>query len=102
MLSWLAGGSQQAELKRRLLLEDPCRWALPNAEASGLVGDVELRYIGGMDISYVKDSEVDACAGLVVYDLRMRKARTARSCVLAPATRLTRQARRSCTPTAGP
>ena len=42
-------------------MEDDFRWELDAQEE-----DKQLKYIGGVDISFVKDNDVDACACLIV------------------------------------
>jgi hypothetical protein len=68
----LALGREQEELKQRLVLHDDFTWRLPaggtpeDTPAAGAgVADV-LRFVGGMDISFVKDDAVNACACLVI------------------------------------
>lgn len=48
--------SEQLELKKKLITQDNLDWN----------GDDELKRIGGVDISFVKENEEDACASLVV------------------------------------
>ncbi len=72
--------SEQLELSKRLILEDAFDWALPQlslestcarAAAAALPGDLtrpHLQFIGGMDISFVKDDPINACACLVVLE----------------------------------
>eukprot|EP00050_Salpingoeca_kvevrii_P022684 m.130609 g.130609 ORF g.130609 m.130609 type:complete len:204 (-) comp9790_c0_seq2:403-1014(-) len=50
--------AQQSELKARLAKYDDHEWTLDT-----------LRYVGGVDISFIKGNDVDACAGLVVLEL---------------------------------
>jgi len=51
---------EQVELKKQLILTDDFSWTTqPNQPNT-------LKYIGGVDISFVKGNEVDACASLVV------------------------------------
>jgi deoxyinosine 3'endonuclease (endonuclease V) len=58
---------EQEELKKQLILHDCYTWKLPSGEVIGS-GSVEedLKYLGGVDISFIKDNDVDACASLVV------------------------------------
>lgn len=46
---------QQRILRRRLIVQD-------------LVTGADIRRVGGVDISFIKGSETDACAALVVLD----------------------------------
>ena len=60
---------EQAELKKKLILDDTEQWQinrfLYNEKEVNLNG---LRFIAGLDISFVKN-ENKACAGLFVFDL---------------------------------
>jgi len=49
---------EQNALRARIVETDDFPWAVS--------GEKQLRLIGGMDISFVKDNNVDACAALVV------------------------------------
>eukprot|EP00164_Ancoracysta_twista_P002686 GFYU01003578.1.p1 GENE.GFYU01003578.1~~GFYU01003578.1.p1 ORF type:complete len:375 (-),score=94.34 GFYU01003578.1:99-1112(-) len=51
---------EQLELKSKLVTEDTFQWTVEQGK------DNTLKYVGGVDISFVKDSEVDACACFVV------------------------------------
>lgn len=53
---------EQAELARRLVTHDDLVWR--DAQ-----GGLALRRVAGVDISFVKDSDTIACAGLVVVDV---------------------------------
>ena len=53
----------QLLLKEQLILEDRLGFALPSDPPSDLP---PLKYVGGVDISFIKGNEVDACAALVV------------------------------------
>lgn len=56
--------SQQTELKKRLVQEDRLDFLVKDVDGKP---DVDgLRYIGGVDISFIKGNEVDACAALVI------------------------------------
>jgi len=58
---------EQEELKKQLILHDACAWKLPNGTVVGSGVEIQdLQYIGGVDISFIKDNDVDACASLVV------------------------------------
>ena len=48
------------ELKSKLITHDDFTWKLDPEDPSA------LKYIGGVDISFIKDNDVDACASLVV------------------------------------
>jgi len=56
---------EQLELKKQIILKNDFDFKIPNRTDHKLDAK-ELKYIGGMDISFVKDSNVDACANLVV------------------------------------
>ncbi|KAF0904880.1 hypothetical protein E2562_038606, partial [Oryza meyeriana var. granulata] len=60
----------QDMLKSKLILEDDFGWNLPsmgsNSEQSNTKGN--LKYIGGVDISFLKEDPSTACAALVVLD----------------------------------
>jgi len=60
---------EQNELKKQLLLEDAFTWMLPNGMALGS-GPVQqdFKYVGGVDISFIKGNNIDACASLVVLE----------------------------------
>jgi len=53
---------EQLELKKQLIMEDDFPWQWKESKE----GKEELKYIGGVDISFVKENEEDACASLVV------------------------------------
>eukprot|EP01122_Echinamoeba_exundans_P005630 TRINITY_DN15781_c0_g1_i1.p1 TRINITY_DN15781_c0_g1~~TRINITY_DN15781_c0_g1_i1.p1 ORF type:complete len:305 (+),score=24.03 TRINITY_DN15781_c0_g1_i1:22-915(+) len=53
-------GKEQLELKEKMILKDDVNWTLEHDKSN------TIRYIGGVDISFVKDNETDACAALVV------------------------------------
>lgn len=63
---------EQEKLKEKLILEDQDEWAKHRVVASGECqssqGDV-LEYVAGVDLSFVKGDEVNACAALVVIRL---------------------------------
>jgi len=65
---------EQLELKKRLVISDDFDWPLP-AGATAQQGcnsptpsasSSELRYVAGVDISFIKNDPVNACAALVV------------------------------------
>ncbi|KAE8818010.1 endonuclease V [Hordeum vulgare] len=60
----------QDVLKGRLVLEDDFEWSLPSvspsSDQSGARG--KLKYIGGVDISFLKEDPSTACAAAVVLD----------------------------------
>jgi len=61
--------NEQYELKKQLILHDFNAWILPSGEVIGSGSEfVDLKYIGGVDISFIKDNDVDACASLVVLE----------------------------------
>lgn len=53
-----------------MVLEDDFTWTIaPQGSCLAQVGDVErLQYIGGVDVSFVKDDPSLACGALVVLD----------------------------------
>ncbi|KAL6048400.1 Endonuclease V [Balamuthia mandrillaris] len=53
---------EQLALKRKLVLEDTFDWSLED----GRDGRPPLSLVGGVDISFIKDDPVNACASLVV------------------------------------
>ena len=57
MLFWFR---EQQKLREKLLTTDVESWQECNAE------QFQLDYIGGVDISFVKDDSVHACAALVI------------------------------------
>jgi len=66
--------NEQMELRKNLKLFDTLEWQINkklfDAETSNLLveRDKYLRYVGGMDISFVKNGDL-ACSGLFVFDL---------------------------------
>eukprot|EP01111_Echinosteliopsis_oligospora_P009224 TRINITY_DN2669_c0_g1_i1.p1 TRINITY_DN2669_c0_g1~~TRINITY_DN2669_c0_g1_i1.p1 ORF type:complete len:247 (+),score=49.29 TRINITY_DN2669_c0_g1_i1:200-940(+) len=48
---------EQEYLKSKLILEDKIEWDIKS-----------LKYIGGVDISFIKENNVDACASLIVLE----------------------------------
>lgn len=54
---------EQEELRKRLAVEDDVPWSLEAGSKQ------PLRYVAGVDISFVKGSPVDACACAVLYDI---------------------------------
>ena len=61
---------EQQALKARALFEDDIDWQVPTNDDSDNNDDVNtLRYVGGVDISFVEGSETEACAALVVLEL---------------------------------
>lgn len=67
---------EQSESQKRLQLFDTEPWQINRSIYAHDVGDVlnekyqneHLRYVAGMDISFVKDADL-ACSGLFVFDL---------------------------------
>jgi hypothetical protein len=50
-----------------MILEDDVDWEIPDSENFiPTPGKVPLTRIGGVDISFIKDNDVDACASLVI------------------------------------
>ncbi|XP_066167466.1 uncharacterized protein [Oryza sativa Japonica Group] len=62
----------QDMLKSKLILEDDFGWNLPsmgsNSDQSNANNKGNLKYIGGVDISFSKEDPSTACAALVVLD----------------------------------
>ena len=56
---------EQDELKQRLVLQDTENWQQERALHDGSKPD-SLKYIGGVDISFVKGDNVNACAALII------------------------------------
>jgi hypothetical protein len=59
---------EQLDLKQKLVRTDDFRWFVPS-DGPSASHDEPLRLVGGVDISFVKDNDVDACASLVVLAL---------------------------------
>jgi deoxyinosine 3'endonuclease (endonuclease V) len=56
--------SEQKELSSKLIMKDDFDWTLdPTTTDSSRPA---LRLVGGVDISFIKGNDVDACASLVV------------------------------------
>lgn len=60
--------NEQNEYKKQLILNDTEPWQLKRIIYSNENRTNSLRYVAGLDISFVKD-ENTACAGLFVFDL---------------------------------
>ncbi|CAN6193747.1 unnamed protein product [Urochloa humidicola] len=59
----------QDMLKTKLILEDDFVWSLPSVgSSSGEDARGKLKYIGGTDISFLKEDPSTACAAVVVLD----------------------------------
>lgn len=60
----------QDNLKQRLILEDDFTWTIsPQGFCLDQVGKVDkLQYIGGVDVSFVKEDPSLACGALIVLD----------------------------------
>ncbi|KAF8687268.1 hypothetical protein HU200_042944 [Digitaria exilis] len=59
----------QDMLKSKLILEDDFVWSLPSVcSSSGEDSSEKLKYIGGTDISFLKEDPSTACAAVVVLD----------------------------------
>eukprot|EP01062_Namystynia_karyoxenos_P019951 TRINITY_DN17540_c0_g1_i1.p1 TRINITY_DN17540_c0_g1~~TRINITY_DN17540_c0_g1_i1.p1 ORF type:complete len:390 (+),score=68.71 TRINITY_DN17540_c0_g1_i1:136-1170(+) len=70
---WLA---EQLRLREQLIVDDAMPWSLPlsgDAGATAVSGRPPLRRVGGVDISFVKDSDTAACASLVVLDWELTR-----------------------------
>ena len=56
-------------LRSKLILEDDFVWSLPSVgSSSGEDARGKLKYIGGTDISFLKEDPSTACAAVVVLD----------------------------------
>ncbi|XP_065855189.1 uncharacterized protein [Euphorbia lathyris] len=64
MPTWL---ETQHSLKKRLIEEDDFEWKLPNSSSEK---DAVIKYVGGVDVSFLKEDPSVACGSLVVLDLR--------------------------------
>eukprot|EP00257_Ricinus_communis_P017916 XP_015576475.1 endonuclease V isoform X2 [Ricinus communis] len=60
----------QYSLKQKLILEDDVPWKLPASSSSEAEDDKEqvLKYVGGVDVSCLKEDQSIACGTLVVLD----------------------------------
>ncbi|KAK9683967.1 hypothetical protein RND81_10G178300 [Saponaria officinalis] len=60
----------QDELKKRVMTEDDFSWELQPSSSCSIDGETKevLKYIGGVDISYLKEDPSFACAILVVLE----------------------------------
>lgn len=66
----------QHSLKQRLITEDDFTWKLPihGSTSTGEEDDqAVLKYVGGVDVSCVKEDQSIACGTLVVLDFRTSK-----------------------------
>lgn len=73
---------EQERLRGQLILHDDFPWRLPPALGAAnppdtplpggapAAGEEELRYVAGVDVSFRKEAPSDACAALVVWDVR--------------------------------
>ncbi|CAL5206391.1 unnamed protein product [Lathyrus oleraceus] len=59
--------TEQDNLREKLITEDSFTWKLPTISQ---IGAEELRFVGGVDISFSKDDPSIACGTLVVLDFR--------------------------------
>ncbi|KAM7459695.1 hypothetical protein LguiA_036689 [Lonicera macranthoides] len=72
----------QDSLKRKVVTEDDFKWKLPTTTKNSLTGKHEgeeeccrlLKYVGGVDLSFLKDDSSMACGTLVVLDLQTLQA----------------------------
>ena len=67
---------EQEEKRRALTVEDVCPWACnrclydpENDQADPKQGVDALRHVAGVDISFIKDDNVNACAAVAVISL---------------------------------
>ncbi|XP_038983958.1 endonuclease V isoform X3 [Phoenix dactylifera] len=69
LTSYLACRAQDL-LKGKLIVEDDFTWIIPSHDSSSLEGfkTEKLKYIGGVDISFLKEDPSTACAALVILD----------------------------------
>jgi deoxyinosine 3'endonuclease (endonuclease V) len=61
--------SQQKEIQQKAIFRDCDDWALHHITTENhadFPGKLPLKYIAGVDISFVKGDDVNACAALVV------------------------------------
>ncbi|XP_062233063.1 uncharacterized protein LOC133930432 isoform X2 [Phragmites australis] len=60
----------QAMLRSKLILEDDFDWNLPSVGSSSDSDHArgKLKYVGGTDISFLKEEPSTACAGVVILD----------------------------------
>ncbi|WCJ33731.1 endonuclease V family protein [Euphorbia peplus] len=65
--SWL---ETQHSLKKRLIEDDDFQWKLSSSSSSSSSCGVEIiKYVGGVDVSFLKEDPSVACGSLVVLDL---------------------------------
>ncbi|KAJ0968679.1 hypothetical protein J5N97_021556 [Dioscorea zingiberensis] len=62
----------QESLKQKLVLEDCFAWTISSPDASSVENATEhnLKFIGGVDVSFLKDDPSMACAALVIVDAK--------------------------------
>ena len=62
--------SVQESLKQKLILEDCFTWTISSPDMSSVENSREnnLKFIGGVDVSFLKEDPSMACAALVVVD----------------------------------
>mmetsp|Transcript_4521 Transcript_4521/g.14597 ORF Transcript_4521/g.14597 Transcript_4521/m.14597 type:complete len:273 (+) Transcript_4521:73-891(+) len=79
--------TEQRELASRVSLRDDESWVFTGEEVHERAADeatgaepaadasrrVELRFVGGLDISFIKGNDTDACVALAVFDLKKRQ-----------------------------
>ncbi|KDP37430.1 hypothetical protein JCGZ_07957 [Jatropha curcas] len=63
----------QYSLKQRLITEDDFAWKLPASSSGEEADQVVLKYIGGVDVSCLKEDQSIACGTLVVLDFQTSK-----------------------------
>ncbi len=62
---------EQSSFKKNLIINDTEPWQINRklySQGDAYCGNVSLRYVAGLDISFVKDKNT-ACSGLFVYDI---------------------------------
>lgn len=60
---------KQAEYKKKLILTDTEAWQTERITAENSLdhpNEEALSYVGGVDISFIKDDKINACAAFVV------------------------------------
>ncbi|EGG24800.1 endonuclease V [Cavenderia fasciculata] len=64
----------QNELKTKHITHDQIDWVIPNnnnnsnSTSTSTTTSTTLKYVGGVDISFVKDNDEDACASLIILE----------------------------------
>lgn len=68
---WVLNFRIQDELKKKLVTEDDFNWELPSSSSYVDFGERKevLKYVGGVDVSFLKEDPSIACGTLVVLEL---------------------------------